>query len=105
MSDPDERFIISGIREDGKPLRPTDWVERLSSVLASFDENRRLRYSDSVQPCIIGGEKCLVVARGLETVNPAAYAFVMDFARSNGLRILADRRQGERALPAHPPAA
>ena len=105
MTSPTDFFIISGIQEDGKKLRPTDWVERISSTLASFDENHRLHYSQSVQPCLIDGEKCLVVARCLEENNPPAYEFVMEFARSNKLRILADRRTDERALPcAIPPA-
>lgn len=105
MNQSTEHFIISGVQEDGKKLRPTDWVERISSTLASFDENHRLHYSVSVQPCLIDGEKCLVVARCLEETNPAAYEFVMEFARSNKLRILPDRRNDGRALPcAIPPA-
>ncbi|MEO1766101.1 DUF3579 domain-containing protein [Thiobacter aerophilum] len=99
MDHPDDYLIISSLQEDGKRLRPGDWVERISSALANFDEHRRLHYSTSVHPCIIEGEKCLVVARGLETADPAAYAFVMEFARANRLRILADRRSGARALP------
>lgn len=99
MAQPDDYFVISSLQEDGKKLRPNDWVERISSSLATFDENRRLRYSESVQPCLIDGEKCLVVARCLEQNNPAAYEFVMQFARSNKLKILPDRRVGERALP------
>lgn len=99
MALPTEHFIISGTQEDGKKLRPTDWVERISSTLASVDAKNRLHYSISVQPCLIEGEKCLVVARCLESTNPAAYEFVMEFARSNKLRILADRRTDERALP------
>lgn len=104
MDDPEDYLIISSLQEDGRKLRPGDWVERISSALASFDENRRLHYSASVHPCIIDGEKCLVVARGLEQADPAAYAFVMEFARANRLRILADRRSGARALPL-PPAS
>jgi len=104
MSKPSDYLVISGIREDGKPLRPADWIERISSALARFDKNRRLHYSVSVQPCIIDGAKCLVVARCLEQTNPPAYRFVMDFARSNNLRILEDRRQDERALPCALPA-
>lgn len=102
MTLPTNYFVISGEQEDGKKLRPTDWIERISSALASFDENRRLHYSESVQPCVIDGQKCLVVARCLEEMNPTAYQFVMDFAQSNKLRILTDRREGERALPATP---
>jgi len=105
MAQPTEHFIISGVQEDGKKLRPTDWVERISSTLASVDAKNKLHYSISVQPCLIEGEKCLVVARCLEQSNPAAFEFVKEFARSNSLRILADRRTDERALPCPLPDA
>lgn len=104
MSKQTDYFVISGVQEDGKKLRPTDWVERISSALASFDENRRLHYSSSVHPCIIDDEKCLVVARDLEQINPPAYRFVVEFARSNNLRILTDRRRDGRALLSTPPS-
>ncbi len=94
----EDRLVIHGVREDGGKLRPSDWIERISSTLASFGPDQRLHYADSVQPCIIEGEKCLVVARGLSNSNPAAYDFIIDFARSNRLRIQFDRRRGERAL-------
>ena len=94
----EERWVIQGVREDGGKLRPSDWIERISSTLASFGQDQRLKYSESVQPCIIGGEKCLVVARGLELSNPDAYDFILQFARSNRLCIKADRRSDERAL-------
>ena len=94
----DEFVVIHGVKHDGVKLRPSDWIERLSSTLASFGKDQRLRYDHSVQPCIIGGEKCLVVARGLSDSNPAAYDFLMEFARSNDLRVQIDRRRDERAL-------
>jgi len=94
----DERVVIHGTREDGSRLRPGDWVERLSSTLASFAADRRLRYNASVKPCVIDGQKCLVVARCLAEVDPQAYQFIMSFAESNRLRVQIDRRQGERAL-------
>lgn len=99
MDLPMDRYVITSLQEDGKKLRPGDWVERIAGALASFDESRRLRYSVSVQPCVINGEKCLVVARGLEQADPPAYKFVMEFARSNKLSIQLDRRVGDRALP------
>ncbi len=91
-------LVITGVMENGKPLRPSDWIERLSSTLASFMVDRRLRYSAAVQPCVLDGARCLVVARWLETTDPTAYAYVMGFARDNCLRVQIDRRQGERAL-------
>ena len=98
---PDEDiFIIQGIKEGGGKLRPSDWIERLSSTLASFGKDQRLRYNEFVQPCMIDGEKCLVVARGLADKNPQMYEYVMGFANGNKLRIMADRRVGDRALKA-----
>jgi len=94
----EERVVIHGIKEDGSKLRPSDWIERLSSTLASFGRDHRLQYSTSVKPCMIEGKKCLVVARCLEESNPEAYAFVMSFAKSNNLKVQADRRDGDRAL-------
>ncbi len=91
-------LIITGTTESGHPFRPSDWSERLSSTLASFLVDHRLRYSPGVQPCILDGERCLVVARWLEEADPAAYAYVMGFARDNRLRIQIDRRGGQRAL-------
>jgi len=94
-----ERVVIHGTREDGSKLRPSDWIERLSSALATFGKGKRLQYSASVKPCIIEGKKCLVVSRCLEQSDPQAYAFVMAFAQSNKLKIQIDRREDERALP------
>jgi len=91
-------LIIHSTREGGGRLRPSDWIERISSTLASFNGDHRLHYAHSVQPCIIDGEKCLVVARGLAESNPDAYAFIMNFAESNKLKIQEDRRYDERAL-------
>ena len=94
----DEKWIIRGVTEEGKKLRPGDWIERISSTLASFGTDQRLQYSSAVAPCMIDGEKCLVVARNLNKINPEAYDFVMGFAKSNQLSIKEDRRVGERAL-------
>ena len=98
-----DHLVIEGIREDGAKLRPSDWIERISSTLASFGQDQRLKYSASVQPCVIAGNKCLVVARGLEASDPAAYDYVIQFAKSNQLVIKTDRRYDDRALlPAKP---
>lgn len=91
-------LVITGVQENGKKFRPLDWIERLSSTLASFHVDNRLRYSPGVQPCMLDGEQCLVVARWLETADPAAYDYVMGFAKANQLRIQIDRRTGVRAL-------
>ena len=94
----EDYLVISGEMENGNRFRPSDWTERLSSTLASFLVDHRLRYSPGVQPCVIDGVPSLVVARWLENTDPIAYEFVMDFARSNQLKIKMDRRTGEREL-------
>jgi hypothetical protein len=90
--------VIQGVNHRGEPLRPSDWAERLCANLASFGQDHRLRYDLAVQPCILSGEKCLMVARGLAESNPPAYEFLMAFARSNDLKVYEDRRHDERAL-------
>lgn len=88
-----ETVVIHGIREDGKKFRPSDWIERLSATLASFGADQRLSYARSAKPCVIDGEKCLVVEAELAQTNPEAYDFIIDFARSNQLRIEKNRRK------------
>ena len=93
-----DRLIIDGKRANGSRFRPSDWVERISASLASFGPDNRLRYSSLVQPCIIEGQKCLVVARKLNQTHPELYAFILDFARKNELRIQEDRRKTNRPV-------
>ena len=81
------RLIIEGVTEDGRTFRPSDWIERISGSLSTFGSDRRIRYSHYLQPQTIEGKKCLVVDVELQQKNPSAYAFLMDFARGNKLRI------------------
>jgi len=76
-----------GVREDGGSFRPSDWIERLSTVVATFGPDHRLRYANGVQPRMINGRKCLVVSQSLRRENPSVYEFVLHFARTNHLRI------------------
>jgi len=80
--------IISGITEDGRKLRPSDWIDRICSSLNAFGQQHGVLTANTVQPCIIDGEKCLVVAHDLAEKNPSAYDFVMGFARTNHLRVI-----------------
>jgi uncharacterized protein DUF3579 len=97
MSDSTHYLVISGVQENGKKFRPGDWVDRISSALGRLDQLKRFHFSPSVQPCMIQGEKCLVVARDLEQLDPVAYRYVMDFAQANQLDMRLDRRTGSRA--------
>ncbi len=95
--DEDERLIIEGYQEDGRKFRPSDWIERISGMLATYGPDHRLAYARHVRPCIIQGEKCLVVERELCREDREAFDFILNFARSNHLRVQEDRRT--RALP------
>jgi hypothetical protein len=80
-------WVIDGMTEDGRRFRPSDWVDRISTALASFGPDHRLRYSEDVRPCFIEGRKCLLVKKHLEKENPTAYEYVCSFVRTNGLRM------------------
>ena len=92
--EPDETFVIRSVRNDGSKFRPGDWIERISATLASFNTTPSLNIHapQGAKPCVIDGEKCLVVESQLAKSNPAAYEFIMNFAYSNDLRIQQDRR-------------
>lgn len=87
-----EQLIIQGISVDNKRFRPSDWVERISASMAVFGRDHKLRYSNYVQPCVIDGLRCIIVAENLSISNPEAYDFIMGFAHANRLCISEDRR-------------
>ena len=87
-----DHIVIEGVDLRGHKFRPSDWAERIAAILASYDEDRRLRYSKDVSPCTIKGVRCLVVASDMELRNPEGYKFIMQFADDNHLRIQSDRR-------------
>lgn len=87
-----DSIVIEGVDINGHKFRPSDWAERVAAILASYDEDRRLRYSMDVSPCTIQGMRCLMVAKDMEQRNPDGYRFVMQFANDNHLRVQLDRR-------------
>ncbi|MFV2059646.1 MAG: DUF3579 domain-containing protein [Gammaproteobacteria bacterium] len=95
-----ETIVIRSVRNDGSKFRPGDWIERISATLASFSATPVLNQKtpSGAKPCVIDGEKCLVVESRLAESNPAAYEFIMNFAYSNDLRIQQDRRCREKTV-------
>ncbi len=79
--------VIQSIREDGQRFRPSDWIERIASSMASFGSDRRLRYASLLHPEVIDGERCLVVDGALADTSPGIYYHILDFARSNRLKM------------------
>ncbi|MEF3194042.1 MAG: DUF3579 domain-containing protein [Halothiobacillaceae bacterium] len=88
------RYIIESVTQDGKRFRPSDWIDRLSSWDASFDQHR-LVYSDRLHPVNIKGEKCLAVEPALKEQAPAMYEQILNFARTNRLRAHRQTPDGE----------
>ena len=80
-------IIIKGITKAGKPFRPSDWAERLSSVLSTFGADNRMSYSPYVRPVTLDGVKCVLVNKSLEQIEARAYRFLVGFAQDNDLQI------------------
>lgn len=91
-------LIITGVQDNNRKFRPSDWAERLSSLWAEFGRDQKLRYSSKIYPCMIGDDVCLIVAKSLCQQDPAGFEFILSFARENRLNIQEDRR--ENSLPA-----
>ena len=94
----EENQVFTSMMESDDKFQPSVWIENLVSILASFLADPRLRYSQGVQPNVVDGEVCLVVATWLESTDLATYDHVMEFAKSNQLKTKLDRRTGERAM-------
>lgn len=90
------RLILIGVTADGRRFRPSDWAERLASVMAQYRPGRaakgaarqaHLGYSPLVVPTERAGDKCVIVDPKLRDVEPLAWTFCLNFARDNGLKI------------------
>ena len=80
-------IIIQGITKKGKTFRPSDWSDRLSGILSSFDRGHRLAHHKFVRPQLINQVRCVIVDKHLESVNPDMFRFLMDFAGDNELQV------------------
>ncbi len=80
------RLVVESVTQEGRRFRPSDWIERISTTLATFGRDGRLRYSDAVQPRMINGGKCLVIKQSLQQDNPEAYRYILSFVEANNLR-------------------
>ncbi|MDG6777779.1 DUF3579 domain-containing protein [Thiomicrorhabdus sp. zzn3] len=81
------KYIIQGYTEDGRKFRPSDWIDRISSMMASYGSSHRLVFSELLHPELYEGEKCLIIDTELETVNPVMFQYVMNFVKSNKLKM------------------
>jgi hypothetical protein len=86
-------IVIVGLTAAGRAFRPSDWAERLSGMMSVFGEDRHLSYSPYLKPVLSAGVRCVVVDRALERLDPAAFSFLLGFARDNELSLRPGRRQ------------
>ncbi|HKA45180.1 MAG TPA: DUF3579 domain-containing protein [Burkholderiales bacterium] len=93
MFEDSPEIVIQGTTESGRAFRPSDWAERLCGMMSVFGEDRHLSYSRYLKPVIAAGTRCVVVDAKLEELDPAAFRFMMDFAKDNGLKLRPGRRQ------------
>lgn len=81
-------IFIQSLTRDGKPFRPSDWVDRVCSSYATFGDDRKLRYSPYLKPEMIDGVRCLAVDMRLKDRNPEGFEELMQFANENLLSVL-----------------
>ena len=81
-----KKIIIEGVTEEGEKFRPSDWAERMSGGLSTF-RKRRIHYSPLLQPSTHEGYKCVVLDPKLKETNPNLYESILEFARTNHLKI------------------
>ncbi|MFI4919525.1 MAG: DUF3579 domain-containing protein [Legionellales bacterium] len=88
MTDPDNKtIVIEGVTPQGTSFRPSDWAERMSGSLASF-KNSRIHYSPLLQPSVNSeGFHCVLLDPKLKESSPLLYQSILDFAKTNKLRI------------------
>ena len=87
-------ILIQGTTTKGKRFRPSDWSERLSGILSSFNTGR-LSYHQYVRPLTVDGVNCVAVDKKLAELHPEMYQFLMDFAQDNDLRLEDCKEMGE----------
>lgn len=105
MFDGSPEIVIQGITETGRTFRPSDWAERLCGMMSMFSEDRHLSYSPYLKPIMASGMRCVVVDRQLEQADPAAFGFLIGFARDNELKLRPGRGEKRPDNPAPGEAA
>jgi hypothetical protein len=80
-------LLIQGLTAGGGRFRPSDWVERICSLMAGFRDGR-LHYSELLYPVLVNGVKCVHVDGRLAQEHPEMHNQVMYFAESNKLNII-----------------
>ena len=89
------KYLIKGVTSEGKIFRPSDWSERLCSVLSYCTPSKKTvsnapGYSPYVKPIMVNDVRCVLVDSKLVDVEPRALDFVLNFAKDNDLTVIKD---------------
>lgn len=100
------RFLIESVTKSGARFRPSDWIDRLASWDATFDQHR-LVFSDRLHPAVLDGQKVLAIEPLLQTENAAMFDSVLQFADRNNLKVHVQHADGrlEEYSATRPPTA
>lgn len=88
MMQTNEGYFILGTTESGSKFRPSDWVDRLATAYSSF-ANHRIHYHPHISPTTLDGQRCLFIDSHLAEQDVDTFNFIMQFAESNHLQVLA----------------
>lgn len=91
---PQPKIIIEGVTEKGEKFRPSDWAERVTGNLSTF-KNHRIYYSPMLRPSYKEGNRCVILDPELKNTHPALYQHILDFAKSNKLKICGEEDKQE----------
>lgn len=89
------KIIIEGMTENGEKFRPSDWAERMSGRLSTF-ENHRMIYSPLLQPFFKQDCQCVALDPSLKQSNPQLYDSILEFAKTNHLKICQEQADDDR---------
>ena len=88
------KYIIHGRTQSGHVFRPSDWADRLCSVLAHYKTNAQTRqghhtaaYSKYLMPSMVNGIRSVLLDDSIGLIEPLALNFVLNFASDNNLVI------------------
>ncbi|HQT44194.1 MAG TPA: DUF3579 domain-containing protein, partial [Halothiobacillus sp.] len=87
------RYLIESVTKSGARFRPSDWIDRLASWDATFDQHR-LVFSGRLHPAVLDGQKVLAIEPDLRTENLAMFDSILQFAERNNLKVHVQHEDG-----------
>ncbi len=90
--------VIRGVTSQGRPFRPSDWADRLASILSHVGSDNRLVYSPRLCPVTRAGVRCVVIQPELAAQEPRVFKFLLDFARDNDLEVIPGRQAARQSV-------